>query len=630
MASTVDTTAVCLRRGDHSASLNFTGLIGEITMDTGSSGDGTDATTTTIRLHNGITASGIPMMRADTMNMSTRVLAEGRQKLGDKNVAYSDFSNAEETYEKVSREKMIQVLSNSTVWTDPALLLATKKNLADEIDSTKTWVNTHYLACTNPGAPYAKTSNIVALPTTFTGAFTTKGTTTINNNDGSIDLVPSASTTDGGIVDFHYAGSTDDYTSRIVEDSSGEISYVGSGRGTATASTTSTVIATKGWVNDSSAATNVVHRSGAETITGNKTFSGSVDLTSATTTVKTEPAGTSSNAVASTAFVTNAVSSASSNFVTLSTPQEINGFKQFYSAEIRYTDPDDPSNPRWSAIASTDYVDWAIDNASGEYLLTTGIDWSNKEAPATLDAQNLYGDVVFEASNAQDIANKRAQLLADKNAGIITPQQYATYDAALAALPVHSNTTTFNSATIFTGNNTWNNASAQNPSTNIFNTQVNFTGNVTASGTVALNGTTTGVTAAATDNSTKLATTAWVSNYAMKIQPVISKFADAPNGAVTLQYNTKVYRVTGTVSAFSFNLSNLGTIANDEVLEFKLFIPSTTNASAANVWPASVKFLNEQAPTLATGRNYVATLFSVDKGTTWWLAMSGWNYALWG
>ena len=70
-------------------------------------------------------------------------------------------------------------------------------------------------------------------------------------------------------------------------------------------------------------------------------------------------------------------------------------------------------------------------------------------------------------------------------------------------------------------------------------------------------------------------------------------------------------------------------MANDDAIEFKLFIPSTTDASNAN-WPASVRFLNEQAPTLATNRNYVITLFSIDKGLTWWLAMSGWNYGLWG
>lgn len=41
-----------------------------------------------------------------------------------------------------------------------------------------------------------------------------------------------------------------------------------------TNSTTETRLACQGWVNNASTATNVVHRSGAETITGNKTFSG--------------------------------------------------------------------------------------------------------------------------------------------------------------------------------------------------------------------------------------------------------------------------------------------------------------------------------------------------------------------
>ena len=591
----------------------------------GTSGDGTDATTTTLRLHNGITTGGIPMMRADTMNMSTRVLAEGRKKLGDKNLAYSDLANLEETYEQYSRENMIQVLNASTVWTDLSLLLATKKNLQDEIDSTKTWVNTHYVACTNPGAPYAKPSNTVAIPTTFSNTFTTKSTTTINNADGSIELVPATSTTDGGIIDFHFNGSSEDYTSRIIEDGSGQVCYLGSARGTATASTSSTVIATKGWVNDSSASTNVVHRSGAEPITGDKTCTGVIDITGGTTRVKTAPASSNDTTAASTAYVTSAIAASAANFVTIATSQTVTGSKQFNSASVQFVDPEDPDNPRWSSVASTDYVDWAISKASGEYVMTSGINWTDKAHPSTADVQNIYGDITFAASNAAEIAEKRAQLLADKNAGIITPEQYTTYDTALANLAAHNCTTTFNDSTVFTGSNTWSNTS-----TNVFNGSVNMTGAVTTTGTVQLNGTTTGVTPGATDNSTKLATTAWVSNYAMKIQPVISKFANAPNGAVTLQYNTKIYVVTGTVSAFTFNTSNLGTLANDEALEFKLFIPSTTNASAQNIWPASVRFLNEEAPTLATGRNYVATLFSIDKGTTWWLAMSGWNYALWG
>ena len=43
MASTVDTTAVALRGGDHTASLNFVGIAKELVADMGTSGDGTDA-----------------------------------------------------------------------------------------------------------------------------------------------------------------------------------------------------------------------------------------------------------------------------------------------------------------------------------------------------------------------------------------------------------------------------------------------------------------------------------------------------------------------------------------------------------------------------------------------------------
>ena len=67
---------------------------------------------------------------------------------------------------------------------------------------------------------------------------------TINNGGGTIELRPSDSTTDGGIIDVQFAGSSSDYTSRIIEDGSGQVCYLGSARGTATASTSSAVIAT--------------------------------------------------------------------------------------------------------------------------------------------------------------------------------------------------------------------------------------------------------------------------------------------------------------------------------------------------------------------------------------------------
>jgi hypothetical protein len=41
---------------------------------------------------------------------------------------------------------------------------------------------------------------------------------------GRIELKPSTAANNGGFIDFHYAGSTADYTSRIIEDASGQIS----------------------------------------------------------------------------------------------------------------------------------------------------------------------------------------------------------------------------------------------------------------------------------------------------------------------------------------------------------------------------------------------------------------------
>ena len=43
------------------------------------------------------------------------------------------------------------------------------------------------------------------------------------NTSGSIELKPATTATNGGFIDFHYAGSTVDYTSRIIEDASGRL-----------------------------------------------------------------------------------------------------------------------------------------------------------------------------------------------------------------------------------------------------------------------------------------------------------------------------------------------------------------------------------------------------------------------
>lgn len=73
-----------------------------------------------------------------------------------------------------------------------------------------------------------------------------------------------------------------------------------------TSSKTDTYIATMGWVNDGSKSTNVVHRDGTETITGNKNFTG--DLTAVT-----QSAGDNSTKLATTAYADRAAASASNS-----------------------------------------------------------------------------------------------------------------------------------------------------------------------------------------------------------------------------------------------------------------------------------------------------------------------------
>lgn len=96
MASIVETKSVAIRKGNHNENVAFTGVLGEVTADLGyedKSGNlGTDSNTT-LRLHNGVTKGGVPMARADMLNVSTELLAQGRESINDKNLAYSDLSN---------------------------------------------------------------------------------------------------------------------------------------------------------------------------------------------------------------------------------------------------------------------------------------------------------------------------------------------------------------------------------------------------------------------------------------------------------------------------------------------------------------------------------------------------------
>ena len=112
MASIIKTTAISLRKGDSEANRSFTGILGELVADLGADGSGTDINTT-LRLHNGVVQGGIPMCRADFLNMSTRQLAEGRQLLGmtdEKNLAYANLSNLERLTDGTAIELVHDIL----------------------------------------------------------------------------------------------------------------------------------------------------------------------------------------------------------------------------------------------------------------------------------------------------------------------------------------------------------------------------------------------------------------------------------------------------------------------------------------------------------------------------------------
>ena len=110
MASVVETKAVALRRGNHSENLAFTGVQGEVTADLGKDNLGTDINTT-VRLHNGITKGGIPMARADLLNVSSKVLAENRPLIDDSNLAYADLSNLEKSTNQSTKNKIVSTLN---------------------------------------------------------------------------------------------------------------------------------------------------------------------------------------------------------------------------------------------------------------------------------------------------------------------------------------------------------------------------------------------------------------------------------------------------------------------------------------------------------------------------------------
>lgn len=113
MAAEVITTAVSLRKGDTDSNRAFVGVLGEVTVDLGNEANGVLGIdgNVTLRVHNGINQGGIPLARADTRNISTASLAENRDWFDDRNLAYADLSNIEETLDDEAIAKIVNTLS---------------------------------------------------------------------------------------------------------------------------------------------------------------------------------------------------------------------------------------------------------------------------------------------------------------------------------------------------------------------------------------------------------------------------------------------------------------------------------------------------------------------------------------
>ena len=154
MASYVETTAVALRRGSTTANEQFVGVQGELVVDLGSTGEGTDINTT-LRLHNGITPGGIPIARADFGNVTTQALAENRDRIEDKNLAYADLSNLEEN---TNPENIVSIFTDygfaKKAEVDAELETYAKKDMSN-VDTTPLTTNKG-----DKNLAYSNTSNI--------------------------------------------------------------------------------------------------------------------------------------------------------------------------------------------------------------------------------------------------------------------------------------------------------------------------------------------------------------------------------------------------------------------------------------------------------------------------------------
>lgn len=94
----------------------------------------------------------------------------------------------------------------------------------------------------------------------------------------SIDLKPSSTAGNGGLVDFHYNGSSEDYTSRIIEDAQGKVNIIAPNG--FTVNDKHLVRSVDGVLPDNSGnvVSNAVKVTGDQTIGGDKNFTGNITI----------------------------------------------------------------------------------------------------------------------------------------------------------------------------------------------------------------------------------------------------------------------------------------------------------------------------------------------------------------
>ena len=360
---------------------------------------------------------------------------------------------------------------------------------------------------------------------------------------------------------------------------------------------------------DNTESSDIVRLNATQTLT-NKTLT-SPSLTG-TPTAPTASAGTNTTQVATTAFVTNAVNSLSSeiagDFVNRTSAQTVGGAKTFTSSlvvgpnanqgvtlstggNLEFRPATTATNGGFIdfhyAGSTTDYTSRIIEDASGRLTLsaTNGVTISNHINNRVIARGN--SPVYYQVkSNNISLASPPS---ADTQLGYINFMDSANVDTA------------YLESRIVPGGISRIHLYSTNTSNNTCGLRIDLT-NGQSTGTVSL----VNANIPQTDNSTKIATTAFVSNYSFPIQTI-----SQTSGTVNLTTN-KVYRMnlSGTTTFSIARPSNTG-IYNQIKVMLNVTTVSTIN------WGTSY-FYNGTAPDVSATGQY-AIYYDWDAPSSRWV-----------